>query len=153
MEYKGTLLAVRDMEKAKQFYHSVLDLEVELDAGVHVVLTGGLFLQTVDTWGSFIHVSESDVLFKNNASELYFETEDMDKFLEKLTSMDIVYAHPVMEHSWGQRAVRFYDLDHHVIEVAEAIKAVIWRFIDSGLTVKEVAERTGTDIKYIIERL
>ena len=53
MKYKGTLIAVKDMEKAKQFYNSVLELEVVMDAGANVELTGGVFLQTADTWIDF----------------------------------------------------------------------------------------------------
>lgn len=44
MTYKGSLVAVQDIEKAKDFYQTVLGLEVMVDAGVHVQLTGGLFL-------------------------------------------------------------------------------------------------------------
>lgn len=149
MEYKGTLLAVKNMEKAKQFYNSVLGLEVVMDAGVNVQLTGGVFLQTVDTWTDFIHKPESEIIFSNNAIELYFETDNMDGFIKKLESFaNIVYIHPVVEHSWGQRAVRFYDLDNHIVEVAENIVMVIKRFIDSGLTVEQTAKRMGVDVKY-----
>lgn len=150
MEFKGVLIAVQDMEKAKQFYRSVLDLEVILDAGANVQLTGNVFLQTEDTWVDFIHKKKSEVLFENNAVELYFETKDMDHFIKKLESFtDIIYLHPVTEHSWGQRAVRFYDLDHHIIEVAEDIIMVVKRFIASGLTLEETAQRMEVDAAYI----
>ena len=45
------------------------------------------------------------------------------------------YVHPIMEHSWGQRVVRFYDPDKHIIEVGESMKVVCKRFLDSGMTV------------------
>ena len=37
--------------------------------------------------------------------------------------------HPVKEHSWGQRVVRFYDPDRHIIEVGENMKVVCRRFL------------------------
>ena len=150
MNYKGTLLAVKNMEKAKAFYNSVLGLEIVMDAGANVELTGGVFLQTADTWVHFIHKSSSDIIFENNAVELYFETDDMDGFIKKIESFsNISYIHPVLEHSWGQRAVRFYDLDRHIIEVAENIAMVIKRFLDSGLTAEETATRMDVKIEYI----
>jgi len=82
MTYKGSLVAVQDIEKAKDFYQTVLGLEVMVDAGVHVQLTGGLFLQTVDTWAEFIHKKEDEITLENNASELYFEVDDMDDFIK-----------------------------------------------------------------------
>ncbi|MBO0410412.1 glyoxalase [Enterococcus hulanensis] len=150
MNYQGTLIAVKDIEQAKAFYQSVLELDVMVDAGEHVQLTEGIFLQTVDSWADFIHKKETEVVLENNAIELYFETKDMDAFIERLAARkDIEYLHPLLEHSWGQRAIRFYDLDKHIIEVAESIAMVVKRFIDSGMTIEEVAERTGVEPPYI----
>ena len=150
MKHKGTLIAVKDIEKSKAFYKSVLDLDVVMDAGANVQLTGGIFLQTVDTWVHFIRKSDSEIVFSNNAMELYFETDNIDGFIEKLNARaDIVYIHPLMEHSWGQRAIRFYDLDNHIIEAAENIVMVIKKFIDSGLTLEQTAMRMDVDAGYI----
>lgn len=150
MNYQGTLIAVKDIEQAKAFYQSVLELNVMVDAGEHVQLTEGIFLQTVDSWADFIHKKETEVVLENNAIELYFETKDMDAFIERLAARkDIEHLHPLLEHSWGQRAIRFYDLDKHIIEVAESIAMVVKRFIDSGMTIEEVAERTGVEPPYI----
>ncbi|MGP5431842.1 VOC family protein [Enterococcus malodoratus] len=150
MNYRGTLIAVKDIGKAQQFYHEVLELEVVMDAGEHVQLTEGMFLQTVESWGGFINQTSKDIVLENNAIELYFETEDMDAFIEKLAARkEIEFLHPVMEHSWGQRAVRFYDVDKHIIEVAESLTSVIKGFINSGLTIEETAERMGGDVGYI----
>ena len=81
---------------------------------------------------------------------MYFETDDIDSFIEKLKSFpDIEYLHTLMEHSWGQRAVRFYDVDHHIIEVAESIVMVTKRFIDSGLTLEQTATRMDVGIDYV----
>ena len=85
MKYTGTLIAVKDIEKSKRFYHDALGLEVAADFGANVTLTGGLVLQTLETWRSFIHTD--DVTLKSNAGELYFETEDIDAFYKHLESI------------------------------------------------------------------
>ena len=150
MNYKGTLIAVKDIAKAKAFYKSVLDLDVVMDAGANVELTGGVFLQTVDSWANFIHKLKSEIIFFNNAIELYFETDDIDDVVEKLEAFaDTEYIHPIIEHSWGQRAVRFYDLDYHIIEVAENMAMVVKKFIGSGLTIEQTAMRMDVDVGYI----
>ena len=150
MEHKTTLIAVKDIEKSKAFYKSVLGLDVVLDVGANVELTGGISLQTADSWAKFIRKSESEIIFSSNAIELYFETDDIDNFTLKLKSFaDIEYLHPLMEHSWGQRAVRFYDVDHHIIEVAENMVMVTKKFIKSGLTLEQTAKRMDVGIDYI----
>ncbi len=150
MKYKCTLIAVKDMEKSKQFYHDVLGLEVVDDFGANVILTGGISLQTAHTWKDFIHRQESEIIFGNNAGELYFEEDNMDVFIEKLISFNIEYVHPLIEHSWGQRAVRFYDPDKHIIEVGENLVMVIKRFMDGGLSVEETAKRMDVSVEYVI---
>lgn len=150
MNYKGTLIAVKDIERAKKFYHDVLNLEVIADFGANVILSGNIFLQTIDTWKTFIHKQENEILLKNNAIELYFEEDDIDTFISKIDNFkDIVYVHPLVEHSWGQRVVRFYDLDQHIIEVGENLANVIRRFIDSGLSIEETAVRMDVPVEYI----
>ncbi|NLF80591.1 MAG: glyoxalase [Clostridia bacterium] len=154
MRYMGTLIAVKDIERSRQFYSRVLGLEVVADFGANVTLTGGVFLQTADTWRQFIHKRERDILFANHAMELYFESEDMDAFLARLAALpDIAYLHPPLTHSWGQRAVRFYDPDCHIVEVGESMDAVIAGFLSGGLSVQETALRMDVPVDYVRSRL
>ena len=62
---------------------------------------------------------------------------------------EISYVHPPLEHRWGQRVVRLYDPDGHIIEVGENIKTVCRRFLDSGMTVEETAQRMDVPEKFI----
>mgnify|MGYP002627572521 CR=1 FL=1 len=96
MTYASTLIAVRDMEKSKRFYHDVLGLRVTVDFGANVTLDGGVVLQTMDTWQSFIRTDA--VVLPNNAGELYFEEDDMDLFCAHLKSFEIQFVHELFEH-------------------------------------------------------
>lgn len=149
--YKGTLIAVKNIEESKKFYHDILDMNVAGDFGANVQLDGGLFLQTLDTWSDFINSKE--VYLKNNSGELYFEVSDIDEFNKKLQAANIEYVHELMEHNWGQRVVRFYDPNHHIIEVAEDISMVVKRFFHSGMTVEQVADRMDVPVDYVKECL
>jgi len=150
MKYMGLMIVITDMEKSKKFYTELLELEVICDFGANVQLTGGLFLQTADTWTDFIRKEAKDILFGGNAAELYFETNDIDHFMKKLGKRkEILYIHPILEHSWGQRAVRFYDPDRHIIEVAENMEIVVLNFIDGGMTAEETAIRMDVPVEYI----
>lgn len=150
MRYTSTLIAVEDIEKSKQFYHGVLGLDVVADFGANVTLTGGIALQTVDSWQGFLHKSDEEIIFGNNACELYFEEDDIDAFTAKLNRIkNIEYVHPLIEHSWGQRVVRFYDPDKHIIEVGENMMTVVQRFIDAGLSIEETAARMDVPVDYV----
>ena len=147
MKYICTLLVVEHMERSKQFYREVLGQEVVSDLGANVTLSCGLSLQTMDSWKQFTRLEQ--ISLGHNASELYFETEDLDAFEERLRSMPISYVHPVHQQPWGQRAMRFYDPDGHIIEVGETMPSVVRRFLAQGLTLEEVAQRTDVPLEYL----
>jgi catechol 2,3-dioxygenase-like lactoylglutathione lyase family enzyme len=145
VKYNGILIAVNDIERSKRFYRTVLGLNVEADFGANVTLTGGIFLQTLETWRNFI--GKDETTFYNHVMELYFETDDFDGFVEKLSDVKLV--HPPLEQSWGQRVVHLYDPDGHIVEVGENMRIVIQRFMDSGLTIAQTAVRMDAPEDYI----
>ncbi|MBR5329383.1 MAG: VOC family protein [Firmicutes bacterium] len=147
MEMKNPLLVVADVERSLRFYKDVLGLDVEIDFGANKTLRGGLVLQTLETWKEFIGTDE--VTFGGNQMEIYFEEDDFDGLAEKLNAFEVEYVHPVKEHRWGQRAVRFYDPDHHIIEVGENLKSVCRRFADGGMTPEQVAERMDVPLEFV----
>jgi len=110
MKLKNPMLVVTDIDRSVEFYKKVFGLHIIMDFGANKTLTGGLALQTAETYKEFI--GTSDISFGGNNFELYFEEDDFDKFADKLKEYDIEYVHPIMEHSWGQRVVRFYDPDN-----------------------------------------
>ena len=150
MKFSSPLIVVSDMENSKLFYYEVLGLEVNVDFGANVTLTGGIALQTKDNWLTFIHKKESEIVFGGNVAELYFEEDDFDGFILKINDIaDINYVHPIVEHSWGQRVVRFYDPDKHIIEVGENIIMVVRRFLNSSLSIEETSIRMDVPVDYV----
>lgn len=147
MKLKNTLLVVRDIDKTVEFYKKVFGLRVITDFGANKTLTGGLVLQTEETFKDFIGTDE--ISFGGNDFEIYFEEDDFDGFIKRLNDCDIEYVHPVKEHSWGQRVVRIYDPDKHIVEIGENIKTVCKRFLESGMTEQEVAVRMDVPVKFV----
>lgn len=86
--------------------------------------------------------------------EICFEETDFDGFLQKLKKYpDLVYLGDVVEHDWGQRVVRFYDLDGHIIEVGEDMKMVIHRFLASGMTMEEISVKVDASVEDLAKLL
>lgn len=116
MKLKNVLIVVKDIEKSKKFYHDLFGLDVILDNEGNVILTEGLVLQKEDIWKGFL---EKDIISRNNSCELYFEEQDIEGFVERLEKLypSIQYVNRLVTHSWGQKVIRFYDLDGNLIEV------------------------------------
>lgn len=124
MKLKNILIVVEDIERSKAFYRELFGLEVIRDFGENVILTGGLVLQERAVWERFV---EKETCYGGCNFELYFEETDIDSFLQKLkqTKWKIEYLNEDIKHDWGQRVVRIYDPDKHMIEVGEPEE--IWR--------------------------
>ena len=147
MKMKNPMLVVTDINKSVSFYEKVLGLHVIMDFGANKTLTGGLALQTLETWQEFI--GTNDIAFGGNSTEIYFEEDHFDEFAENLKKCNVEYVHPVKEHSWGQRVVRIYDPDQHIIEIGENMKAVCKRFLDGGMTPEQTAKRMDVPMEFI----
>lgn len=138
MKYSCTVISVADINAARKFYEDLFGFEVFQDYGKNVAFTCGLALQQDFDW--LVGLSKDNVLTKSNNIEICFEEQDFDGFLDKLKKYpNIEYLGDVIEHSWGQRVIRFYDLDGHIIEVGEDMKMVVNRFLASGMTMEEVS--------------
>lgn len=146
MQMQGVLLAVFDMERAKQFYENVMEQKVMLDLGVHVSF------ERFSLQSNYEELVGVDLPMKTrpNNFQLYFEVEDLDSWQDKLAHTEgIEWLHKAKEYPWGQRVMRFYDLDGHIIEVAESMASVAKRFLEQGLSVDEAAERTMYPVEFI----
>ena len=83
MKLKNVLIVVKDIEKARRFYHDLFGLEVLLDNDGNMILSEGLVLQEEKYWREFLG---REIIPENNSSELYFEEPDLEGFVEKLES-------------------------------------------------------------------
>ena len=119
MKLKNIVIVVKDIESSKQFYKELFGLDVILDQEGNAILTEGLVLQESKVWEETLG---QKVVWKNHASELYFEETDLELFLEKLQKYEReIKIHSLPEAAEGaRRAVRLYDPDGNMIEVGEA---------------------------------
>jgi len=111
------LIVVKDIEKSKKFYHDLFNLDMILDKDGNMILTEGLVLQEEKYWKHFL---QKEIIPRNNHCELYFEETNIEEFVEKLYP-ETEYVNRIMTHSWGQKVVRFYDLDGNLIEVGTSV--------------------------------
>lgn len=148
MRLKNILLVVSNMEISKAFYRELFGLTVVTDFGENVILTEGLVLQERKLWEKFVG---REVNFAGNDAELYFEENNIDDFLEKLDSStwNITYVNRMKEHDWGQRVIRLYDPDRHIIEIGETLEFVARRFLKAGMTVEETAKKTQLPLSVV----
>ncbi|CVI67258.1 MULTISPECIES: VOC family protein [unclassified Alistipes] len=131
MQLTTPLPAVADLERSFRFYRGLFEQEAVLDLGGNLSLSGGFALQ--QDFDRLAGIPKDSVMRRSNNMELYFETEDFDGFVARLSARkDIDYAHPPRKHPWQQRAVRIYAPDGQLIEVGESMRTIARRFHEEG---------------------
>lgn len=155
MKYACPLIAVKDLKRSRSFYEEVMRQGISLDLGGNLSFGEGanIFAIQLDYEG-LVNTPGFHIDYKANDHELVFEEENFDAFEKHLEGFaDIVYLHKTKEYPWGQRVVRFYDPDFHIIEVGESMESVFHKFHKQGMTIEEVAERTGHPLEYVKQYL
>ncbi len=116
MKLKNVLVVVDDMEESVRFYQEMFGLQVIMKQEGNTILSEGLVLQDVKVWVDDIGLFTTPY---SNTSELYFEDNDVEGLVDKLTSSDILvrFQNELTELGGGQKMVRFYDPSGNLIEV------------------------------------
>lgn len=144
IKFEGSVIFVRDMEASRRFYEDLLGQKVKDDFGRFVGYEGGLGIWEADFAYQLIFekpLQASAPLGKRNL-ELYFETEVVEEAWSRFSEAEVELVHPMIEQPWGQRVFRLYDPDSHIVEIGEPLPIVVKRFLDQGMGVEEVAEKT-----------
>ena len=76
-------------------------------------------------------------------SVVYFETHELEETYEHLAQAGVEFVHPIREEPWGQRVMRLYDPDGHIIEIGEPLEAVVLRLHHQGLSADSISEKTS----------
>lgn len=147
----STALFVKNINISKDFYVNLLEMKVDLDFGKNVIFKNGFAIweiqenHIIPARLGLDKITDRSV----NRFELYFETENITEIFETLKSRNIVFLHGLQEEPWGQRTIRFFDPDNHLIEIGESMRQFVRRFYEQGLTVEKVSERTSVPVEEV----
>lgn len=141
MKFHSSVIFVNDINRSKDFYIRILNQEIEHDFGKNVILKGGLTIWEIQS--EHILNKQLDTKKDANRFELYFETELIDETFEKLKTERIEFLHKINEESWGQRTIRFFDPDKHLVEIGETMETFVSNMKKNGLSSKQIAEKSG----------
>lgn len=153
MQLKNLAIAlfVQDIEVSKDFYTQILRQKIELDFGKNVSFTAGFSIWEIrDTHIIPQKLGETKLKDRNaNRFELYFETENITADFNALKTQNVEFLHEIHEEMWGQQTIRFFDPDHHLIEIGESMHQFVSRFHQQGLSIEEVSKRTFVPIEEV----
>lgn len=141
------VLFVRDAQKSKTFYADLLEMTIVGDfGGLNIIFKEGFALWQPMEQNIIPQKLGMDNMNNTQAAsrfEICFETEDLDTIYKKLKDNNVEFLHEINTELWGQRTIRFYDYDRHLIEVGEAMPIFLRRiFEEEGENLEATAKRT-----------
>jgi len=150
LKFIAPLIVVADIDRSRQFYENLLSQEVKFDFGENVTFEGDFAIHLEPHFQGLIgDPADFPISYKANNAELYFETEDIEAIAAKLDAAGVTWVHTMRPQPWGQRVMRCYDPDGHIIEVGEPVEAVVWRFHQQGLSREEVIRRSSMPAEFV----
>ena len=147
MIYNSSVIFVRDIEVSKAFYTGLLGCTIEHDFGKNVIFHDGLAIWQIQDDHTI--VQELITSDGSNRFELYFETESLDNDHKLLTEAGIKFLHEIKEEAWGQRTIRFFDPDNHLVEIGDTMRSFVQRLFKQGLTISQIKDKSGINTETI----
>jgi catechol 2,3-dioxygenase-like lactoylglutathione lyase family enzyme len=149
LKFDAPLIVVEDMARSRKFYEQILGQKVKFDFGENVPFEG-FSLHLRSHFQSLLgNATQYPVTPKAHWGELYFETDELEPIYQRLNQAGVEFIHPVREQPWGQRVMRFYDPDGHIIEIGETMQAVVWRLHEQGLSAEMIHQKSGMPHDFI----
>jgi len=144
VKYISSVLFVKDIPASRRFYEELLGQQVDMDLGANVGYVGGLAIWEIGSASEMIFHRQAQGVERlgHDNFEAYFETEELDAIAERLSAAGVTIVHPIYEQPWGQRALRVYDPDCHIVEISEPMHFVVKRFAAQGLSTEQIQQRT-----------
>ncbi len=154
MELKNctTVLFVKDIEISKKFYTDLLGLTVVMDfGGTNITFKEGFAIWQIAP-GNIIPTTlgTENIINPDAASrfEQCFETDDIDVIYKKLKDNGVGFLHEINTEIWGQRTIRFYDPDGHLIEIGEEMSIFLNRiYEEEGKDLEATSKRTFVPVE------
>lgn len=152
------VLFVKDAQAARNFYEGLLGLTVTADfGGLNIIFKEGFALWQIMDENMIPQTLGAENIVNSNLTsrfELCFETESLDNIYKKLKDKGTKFLHEINVELWGQRNIRFYDPDGHLVEVGEAMHVFLRRiYQEENFNIEATAKRTYTPIEIVKEIL
>ena len=152
MSFVSSIIVVEDISRSRRLYEDILRLKVIADFGIYnVAFEGGLSMYRKDFLQGLI--GERVDLARHNNVILYFEIDDLEELEKEIDRNRFDFIHKIKEQPWRQKNFRFYDLDHHVLEIAEKMHVVTDRLLKQGNSLEEISGLTGLPVDQVLLEL
>jgi catechol 2,3-dioxygenase-like lactoylglutathione lyase family enzyme len=151
IDFHSTVVFCNDLKEQRDFYEKFLGQKVEHDLGVCIVFEKGFTLWKLKS--EYPISKELGYTYEpigNRNFELSFTTELFGDAVEKVLLSELRILHNVVEETWGQYTIRFYDPEGNLVEIGETLKCMAMRMREDGKSIEEIVDRSSLPKEYVV---
>jgi predicted enzyme related to lactoylglutathione lyase len=150
LKYVCALIAVEDVAVSRRFYEECLGQKVTADFGENVGFEGSFAIHRKGHFQGLLGGGERfRATTRSHWGELYLETDEIEAVEQRLIEAGVEFIHPIREQPWGQRCMRLYDPDGHVLEIGEPMETMVLRYYRQGASVESICQKSGMPRAYV----
>lgn len=144
LKFVCPLIAVEDVARSRAFYEDLLGQKVKYDFGRDVTFDGDFTIHLRSHFQELLGgADQHPVVTRAHNCELYFEADRPELYAERLEQAGAAFIHKLQEQPWGQRVLRCYDPDGHIVEIGEPMEAVVRRLHRQGMPTDAILRKTS----------
>lgn len=152
--YQAAVIFVEDIGRSRRFYEEVMGQTVMADHGENIVFTAGFSIWQAERAGTIIFGAGVERARTGSENlELYFECDDLEEALGRLSDAGAPIIQQVHAEPWGQLTFRCYDPDGHLVEVGEPMSQTVRRLSLAGYTPEELVARTSMPMEFVLQAI
>jgi catechol 2,3-dioxygenase-like lactoylglutathione lyase family enzyme len=122
IKFAHNVVFVKDINVSKIFYGELLGIPIVQDYTILILFENNFAIHQSKELIHTIYKTDmpgSDEQQGHNNMDIYFESDTMEMIYTRLLDNKVEIIHPIEKQSWGQRVFRFFDPDHHIVEIGE----------------------------------
>lgn len=150
IRYDSAVLMTEDISRMKEFYAGIMGQQIKHDFGACVIFKCGIAIWKLES-GFPLAKAIGTKRGPNGSLEICFDTEDFESDAACIKNAGAVLVHDVAEEQWGQLTIRFLDPDGNLVELGESIPCFCRRLYASGMSLRQVSEKTGVPEALVME--
>ena len=143
------LIVVDEIAASRRFYEQLLGQQVKADYGEDVTFEGFVIHLKPHYQALLGDAAPYPVAKRAHNGELYFETDEVEAVYQRLSQAGTEFIHAIREEPWGQRVMRLYDPDGHIVEIGEPMEVALLRLYSQGLSAASISERTSMPREFV----
>ncbi len=117
--FRNSIALVKDILRSKHFYEDIMGLKIKKEYDTIIMFENNFVIHRADVFYEYINKSYQGEKMGHDNVDFYFTTSDLDGFLQKLKAEHVTFIHEIKRHEWGERVIRIYDPDGHIVEIGD----------------------------------